>query len=352
MTASTQARARILVADDESIIAMQIGELLEAEGYALAGVAGTAAQAVDLARELAPDLVLMDIVMPAGTCPPDEAPPVDGIDACERIQREFGIPVVLLSAHGEEHYLARARRALPSAFLLKPCQNTQIRAAIEVALALRPTRDPAAPFRLREAHHRLKNSFSLLHSILRFQEITAADPQARHALADAGARVLAMAKSHEAMTADGLAPVDAARHLEGLALELFEAQSPPPAMARLSLTLDMAPLRLAPAQVPPCAIFLAEALTNAVRHAYPSGGGEIRIRLTTDATSAGLCVEDDGVGFAGDPGALGGASFGVQCLRAAAEQLDGVARLETAPGGGARVGVRFPLLKAYQRRSA
>lgn len=349
MTATTP--ARILVADDESIIAMQIGELLEAEGYELAGVAGNAAQAVQLAGELRPDLVLMDIVMPGGE--QEGEAPLDGIDACARIQRELGIPVVLLSAHGEEHFLARARRALPSAFLLKPCQNTQIRAAIEMALALRAVNDPAAPFHLREAHHRLKNSFSLLHSMLRYQEITTADPGARHSLADAAARVLAMAKAHESMAADGRAPVDAKRHLESLALELFEAQAPPLSMAALSLELDVAPVPLAPTQVMPCAIFLAEALTNAVRHAYPLGaGGPVRVRLIAEGGQAELCVEDEGVGFAGDPLTSAGASFGVQCLRAAAEQLEGELSLTNGARGGARTSVRFPLAGGYQSLSA
>jgi CheY-like chemotaxis protein len=91
-------RPRILVADDETVIALQIGELVEAEGYELAGVAGSAPEAVDMARALRPDLVLMDIVMPGA---PEG--PTDGIDACAQIQRELNIPVVLLTAHGEEH---------------------------------------------------------------------------------------------------------------------------------------------------------------------------------------------------------------------------------------------------------
>jgi two-component sensor histidine kinase len=357
---SSRPRPRILVADDESIIAMQIGELIESEGFELAGVAGTAAQAVDMARRLRPDLVLMDIVMPGGA--PDgqdsaDAPmddPSDGIDACATIQRDLHIPVVLLSAHGEEHFLRRARRALPAAYLLKPCQNTQIRAAIEVALALSAHLDPAAPFLLREAHHRIKNSFSLLHSMLRFQEIQTADPEARHALADAGARVLALSKAHEAMSAGAAdAPIDVKAHVELLARTLFEAQAPPPPQARLTLNLDVEALALSPSQMVPCAIFLAEGLTNAIKHAFPDGRlGVIRVVLRSDGDGAELSVEDDGVGFAGEPAELGRNSFGLQCLHAAAEQLEGAADLGPAAGGGARARVRFPLRDDYQSRSA
>lgn len=374
MTAADKSknRPRILVADDETIIAMQIGELLEAEGFELAGVAATACQAVGMARALRPDLVLMDIVMPGGGYdmggPGVGEPgvddgmddPADGIDACVMIQRDLNIPVVLLSAHGEEHFLRRARRALPAAYLVKPCQNTQIRAALEVALALRAQNDPSAPFRLREAHHRIKNSFSLLHSMLRIQELQATDPKARHSLADAGARVLALAKAHESMVDGGPESMcDAKAHVERLATALFSGQAPPPPQAALSLNLDVEPLPLLPGQVIPCGIFLAEALTNAIKHAFAHGrGGLVRVSLHGingeggETGQAELCIVDDGDGLAGDPEELGRNSFGLQCLQAAAEQLEGRMSIVSEPGRGARVCVRFPLFRDYQSRSA
>lgn len=356
---SNRQRPRILVADDENIIAMQIGELLEAEGYELAGVAGTATQAVAMARALRPDLVLMDVVMPGGAPPEADGPgslddPVDGIDACAIIQRELSIPVVLLTAHGEEHFLRRARRVLPSAYLLKPCLNTQIRAAIEVSLALRADSDPAAPFRLREAHHRIKNSFSLLHSMLRIQEIQTEDPKARHALADAGARVLALAKSHESMVSG--APddkIDAKTHVERLARSLFEAQVPLAEQGILTLELEVEPLGLLPTQVIPCGIFMAEAMTNAIKHAFSGGqGGVIRVQLLDSGEAAELAVSDNGSGLAQTPLELGRDSFGLQCLQAAAEQLEGVLSIQSQPGQGSRFSVRFPLFRVYQSRSA
>lgn len=358
---TSRSRPRILVADDETIIAMQIGELLEAEGYALAGVAATASQAVDMARTLRPDLVLMDIVMPGGAGDSDMDAPADGLDACAAIQRELNIPVVLLSAHGEEQFLRRARRALPAAYLIKPCQNTQVRAAIEMALALRVHNDPAAPFRLREAHHRIKNSFSLLHSMLRIQEIQATDAKVRHTLADAGARVLALARAHEAMLFGGPESlVDAKAHVERLAEALFQAQSPPPPQAPLALELNVEPLPLLPGQVIPCGIFLAEALTNAIRHAFPPGwetdgnrcAATVRVSLNKENGQAVLRVADNGRGFCGDAQELCRSCFGLQCLKAAAEQLEGSMELGDGDQGGAVAAVRFPLFSGYQSRSA
>ncbi|MBU1039589.1 MAG: response regulator [Proteobacteria bacterium] len=337
-------RPRILLAEDESVIAMQIEELIQAEGYDVVGIAGTAAEAVSLATSLRPDLVLMDIVMPT---PPGQQPDgmegMDGIDACALIQRDLNIPVVLLSAHGEEKFLRRARTALPSAYLLKPCQNTQIRAAVEVALAMRAHNDPAAGFRLREAHHRIKNSFTLLHGMLRMQQMQVADPAAKRSLADAGARVLALAEAHESMSDPAQqAQNGAGPFVEKLARGLFEGNTPHGPNDRLRLDVTTEPVALDAGRLVPCGIFLAEAMTNALKHAFAEGkAGLIRVALRADGDMALLEVSDDGAGLPGDPVELGRNSFGLQCLHAAAQQLGGVLDIKTAPGQGSSFSVRF-----------
>lgn len=333
-------RPRILLAEDESVIAMQVEELITAEGYEVVGIAGTAAEAVRLATMLRPDLVLMDIVMPQE---PGQTDSMDGIDACAVIQRELHIPVVLLSAHGEEQFLRRARTALPSAYLLKPCQNTQIRAAVEVALAMSAHNDPAAGFRLREAHHRIKNSFSLLHGMLRMQQMQVSDPEAKRSLADAGARVLAMASAHETMSepAQG-ASNGAGAYVEKLARGLFEGNAGHGPNGRLRLDVNTEKVELDAARLVPCGIFLAEAMTNALKYAFADGQeGVIRVVLRPDGDKALLEVSDDGAGLPGDPRELGLHSFGLQCLNAAAQQLGGVLDIKTEPGQGSRFSVRF-----------
>ncbi|MDP3426203.1 MAG: response regulator [Humidesulfovibrio sp.] len=343
-------RPRILLAEDESVIAMQIEELIQAEGYDVVGIAGTAAEAVRLATSLRPDLVLMDIVMPteSGQHPDEmgemgEMGGMDGLDACAVIQRDLNIPVVLLSAHGEETFLRRARTALPSAYLLKPCQNTQIRAAVEVALAMRAHNDPAAGFRLREAHHRIKNSFSLLHGMLRMQQLQVADPAAKRSLADAGARVLALAKAHESMSDPAQqAQNGAGPFVEKLARGLFEGNAQHGPDDRLRLDVAAEPVALDAGRLVPCGIFLAEAMTNALKYAFADGKtGVIRVVLRPDGDKALLEVSDDGAGLPGDPVELGRNSFGLQCLHAAAQQLGGALDIRTAPGQGSSFSVRF-----------
>ena len=343
---NSQMRARILLAEDESVIAMQIEELIQAEGYEVVGIAGSAAEAVRMATNLRPDLVLMDIVMPTQPgqqSDGDGMDGMDGIDACAVIQRDLNIPVVLLSAHGEEQFLRRARTALPSAYLLKPCQNTQIRAAVEVALAMRAHNDPAAGFRLREAHHRIKNSFTLLHGMLRMQQMQVADPAAKRSLADAGARVLALAEAHESMSDPAQqAQNGAGPFVEKLARGLFEGNTTHGADDRLRLEVAAEPVALDAGRLVPCGIFLAEAMTNALKHAFADGkAGLIRVVLRPDGDKALLEVSDDGSGLPGDPAELGRNSFGLQCLHAAAQQLGGSLDIKTAPGQGSSFSVRF-----------
>jgi len=105
--------------------AVRLESLLEKLGYGMAGRAESGEEAIQLAKALKPDLVMMDIVMPG---------PLDGIDACEEIQKQLNIPVVLVSGFGDDDIIARARHANPYGFVLKPYKSGQIKAAMEIAL--------------------------------------------------------------------------------------------------------------------------------------------------------------------------------------------------------------------------
>lgn len=117
--------ARILIVDDEAIITMQLEERLTAMGYTVAGMAATGEAAVQKARETRPDLVLMDIVMP-GT--------MNGIDAAKIITEELGIPVVFVTSYADDTIIGKAKAVRPSGYIVKPFNEREIKAAIEVAL--------------------------------------------------------------------------------------------------------------------------------------------------------------------------------------------------------------------------
>jgi PAS domain S-box-containing protein len=117
--------AKILVVDDEATITTQLEERLEYMGYQVVGSAGSGAEAVDKARELHPDLILMDIVMPGK---------LDGIEAARLIKKEMDIPVVFLTAYGDDRFIQRAKEVEPYGYIIKPYQEGGLRASIEIAL--------------------------------------------------------------------------------------------------------------------------------------------------------------------------------------------------------------------------
>jgi two-component system, response regulator PdtaR len=115
---------RVVVAEDESLIRMDIVETLKEHGYEVVGEAGDGNRAIELATELRPDLMVMDIKMPN----------LDGLSAAEKIA-ELRIPVVLLTAFSQQELVARAAEVGAMAFLVKPFTPQDLMPAIEIALS-------------------------------------------------------------------------------------------------------------------------------------------------------------------------------------------------------------------------
>ena len=117
--------ARILIVDDDWIIAQVLVEQLKDLNYEVVGVATTGEEGIKMAIEQAPDLILMDIRLPGD---------MDGITAAEKIQAEADIAVVFVTGFGGEELIQRAKHLEPFAYLMKPHNPTEIRASIEIAL--------------------------------------------------------------------------------------------------------------------------------------------------------------------------------------------------------------------------
>jgi response regulator NasT len=118
-------RTRVIIADDESLIRMDLREMLTNQGYLVVGEVGDGRSAVNLARELRPDIVIMDIKMPD----------MDGIEAAKVMTEERLAPVLLLSAYSQQELVQRARQAGVAGYLVKPFRESDLPPAIEVALA-------------------------------------------------------------------------------------------------------------------------------------------------------------------------------------------------------------------------
>jgi len=118
-------KTRIIIADDESIIRMDLKEMLTSLGYLVVGEVGDGQSAVNLARELKPDLVIMDIKMPG----------MDGITAAKILTEERIAPVLFLTAFSQKDLVEGAKEAGVVAYLVKPFRESELIPAIEIALA-------------------------------------------------------------------------------------------------------------------------------------------------------------------------------------------------------------------------
>ncbi|HEX2031478.1 MAG TPA: response regulator [Actinomycetota bacterium] len=119
------APTRVVLAEDEALIRLDLKEMLEEEGYEVVGEAGDGESAVRLAREHEPDLVILDIKMPG----------LDGLSAAERIAGDRLAPVLILTAFSQKALVERAAQAGAMGYLVKPFQKGDVVPAIELAVA-------------------------------------------------------------------------------------------------------------------------------------------------------------------------------------------------------------------------
>lgn len=118
-------RRRVVIAEDEALIRMDLAEMLTEEGYDVVGQAGDGARAIELAEEHQPDLVILDVKMPV----------LDGIAAAEAIAAKRIAPVVILTAFSQRELVERARDAGAMAYLVKPFTQSDLVPAVEMALS-------------------------------------------------------------------------------------------------------------------------------------------------------------------------------------------------------------------------
>ena len=116
---------RIVLAEDEAIIRLDLRETLQEEGYEVVGDVGRGDKAIELVRELKPDVAIFDIKMPG----------ISGIEAAKIVSREKICPVVMLTAFSQREIIEEARDAGALAYLVKPFQKTDLVPAIELAIA-------------------------------------------------------------------------------------------------------------------------------------------------------------------------------------------------------------------------
>jgi len=118
-------KIRILIVEDEGLIARDIENMVRQAGYEICAVAGTGEEAVEKAETTHPDLILMDIILGGE---------MDGVEAAEKIRDQFSLPIIYLTAHTDENTLQRAKLTEPVGYTLKPVEQKELMTVIEMAL--------------------------------------------------------------------------------------------------------------------------------------------------------------------------------------------------------------------------
>ena len=116
---------RIVIADDEALICMDLREMLEEAGHEVVGVGSDGAEALNLVKEKKPDLVILDVKMPR----------LDGIQAAKMIAHDNLAPVVLLTAFGDEDMIEKAKKSMVFGYVMKPVEERTLFPAIQIAVS-------------------------------------------------------------------------------------------------------------------------------------------------------------------------------------------------------------------------
>ena len=336
----------LLVEDDEDHAELMRYAFDEAGGYELARASGVAAaRKLVAAGDFA--LVVSDYRLPDG----------EGISLIDRdADGEVRFPVLILTSQGSEAVAADAikRGALdylvksPETFARLPeharialrawdaeRERSEARRRLEASLAEKEVL-------LREVHHRVKNNFQVVSSLLSLQAARHGDGPVREALAVSEQRIRSMALIHEKLYEAGdFTGIDFAEYAESMAARIALAHDAGGRGIAVRLRLERA--RLSLDQAVPLGLALNELLSNAFTHAFgPGSGGSVELALAASDDGFRLEVGDDGRGLPDGVDARNSETLGFQLLDVLSRQAGASCSIESAPGAGTRVVITVP----------
>jgi len=195
---------------------------------------------------------------------------------------------------------------------------------------------------LREIHHRVKNNLQVISSLVSLQADALADPALRDVFGEVRDRVRSMALIHEKLyESGGLAKLNFADYVASLMQSIWSAHGV--VGARVKLHLEVEPVAVAVATAVPCGLILNELASNALKHAFPSDGGEVTVGLSREPATGRLrlWVRDNGVGLPADLDWRHARSLGLRLVQMLARQLEGTVETGSGPGPGTEFLIRF-----------
>jgi two-component sensor histidine kinase len=338
---------RLLYIDDDPALRRLVSKEFERHGYSVR-LAATGEEGLHRLRAGDIDVVALDHYMPGQ----------DGLETLASIRADPAAPPVVYVTGSEEGRVAiAALKAGAADYVIKDVEFLALlRVAIEGALAqarlrrekeeaeaeVRTARDRFEALAaeravlLREVNHRVGNSLQLVSSFLLMQSDMSHDPHVKAALASAYGRVLAIAQVHKRLyTSDDVRTVALDNYLDQLVADIGASATDD---GWLSLAAD--PVAIDPDRAVAVGVIVTELIINAMKHAYPSEKGPVRVALHAQSGSdIRLCVEDDGIGSR-SRSAEGSTGLGQLIIEAMAVKLGAVVTVH-ASDGGTRVFVDF-----------
>lgn len=329
---------RLLYIDDDQGLSRLVQKEMSRHGFEVAQ-AHVAEDGLRLAAEQRFDCIVLDHFLPDA----------EGLEVLPRLLAMPDAPPVVYVTGAQESRIAVAALKTGAAdYVVKDVAEdftSLLRAAVEDAIArgrlkrekeaaeaeVRAARDRAEVL-LKEVNHRVGNSLQMVSSFIALQSRTLSDAAAREALKVTQARIEAVAQVHRRLyTSQDVEAVQLDDYFAGLTEELRQSlsssdRSPP------QIRLDVEPVSVPTDRAVSLGVVLTELLTNAVKYAYPDGGGEIRIRLAQHGGRGLLVVEDEGVGLP-ETGTAKGTGLGRTIIGAMAQNLRSAVQYDKAHKG-------------------
>ncbi len=309
-------KIHVLVAEDDFLVCEDIIRELKKSGYEHIDLATNGKKAVEMTALLRPDVVLMDIQMPK----------MDGLRAAQKIQKNCPTPVVILTAHESLALIAKAGEMGVGAYITKPPKKVEIERAVTIAMErhkdlmeLKRLNDKLKKelfnrkkaedklknlvmekeVLLKEIHHRVKNNFMIISSLLNLQSNQSNNSKIKDILQESYHRVNSMALIHESLyQAPDLAKIDFKKYIEHLINGLFQTYTLN--SRRISFNMNIEHISLDINKAIPCGLIVNELVSNSLKHGFPASykkNGQIQVSMRLLGGNIELIVKDNGIGF-------------------------------------------------------
>jgi two-component sensor histidine kinase len=337
-------KLKILIAEDDFLVSEMIdGELIKA-GYEVIAKADNGIKAVELTKSLKPDIVLMDIRMPE----------MNGLEASRHIMECCPTPIIILTAYDDRDMIIDAGDSGAAAYLNKPLDAMELEKAILISMArfkdiinLREQNKKLVEANnlnkqlMMEIHHRVKNNFQLISSLLNLQIINLGDNEAKKIIEAGRDRVQVLSILHEKLyEAENFVSLPMKLFVENLVTAICEAYITDP--DEIILDIDIASIVLNSKKAVTIGLILNEVITNSIKYAFPNkvGINKISVSMFVEKKSIVMRVKDNGIGVADIEKIKEGNTLGMQLIFLLTEsQLEG--SIEVNFKEGLEVLIRF-----------